>query len=484
MRFRAIIKNKRIPYFTFLLPLFFVVHGLSEYLFYIPVIKTFELFVFYTVVNILLIAFFYIGFKDTTKAAFTAFISFAFFCFFGAIHDGLKNLFPDFFLTRYSFFIPLLLVIYILLLYAATKRNGFIKLIKYFNLTLIVLILFDLSIIGYKIITNKNDDSRFPVCGECSKPDVYLIVLDGYAGNRQLISDFSYHNKHFFDGLGELGFYLIPESKSNYQGTVFSISSLLNFEYLNLKDFSVTDKNLNYCYRKISQNKAVKFFQQHGYEFYNNSIFDIGNAASRSQKTFLISGVDLISSQTLWSRVKKDLYYNFLMNYLGNSSQYKDFVYNDLENNLLLYNKTKADANIRSNKPKFIYTHLMMPHFPYYFNETGQLNQLADLRYDQLKRKDLYLGYLKYCNRQVLSLVHHIKKATQGKAIIMLLSDHGYRYASNAENYYSNLAAIYRPDGVYGSYYDSISNVNQFRVLFNQYFHQNFEILPDRAADK
>ncbi|HEU0110529.1 MAG TPA: hypothetical protein VFQ73_06605, partial [Flavisolibacter sp.] len=78
----------------------------------------------------------------------------------------------------------------------------------------------------------------------------------------------------------------------------------------------------------------------------------------------------------------------------------------------------------------------------------------------------------------------HIKKATQGKAIIMLLSDHGYRYASNAENYYSNLAAIYRPDGVYGSYYDSISNVNQFRVLFNQYFHQNFEILPDRAADK
>ncbi|HEU0112984.1 MAG TPA: hypothetical protein VFQ73_19065, partial [Flavisolibacter sp.] len=160
----------------------------------------------------------------------------------------------------------------------------------------------------------------------------------------------------------------------------------------------------------------MKFFQQHGYEFYNNSIFDIGNAASRSQKTFLISGVDLISSQTLWSRVKKDLYYNFLMNYLGNSSQYKDFVYNDLENNLLLYNKTKADANIRSNKPKFIYTHLMMPHFPYYFNETGQLNQLADLRYDQLKRKDLYLGYLKYCNRQVLSLVHHIKKATQGKA--------------------------------------------------------------------
>jgi hypothetical protein len=161
------------------------------------------------------------------------------------------------------------------------------------------------------------------------------------------------------------------------------------------------------------------------------------------------------------------------------SQQYRNFVFRDLENNNLLYNKTINDA-ARGNSPKFVYTHLMMPHFPYYYTEDGALNKLLDLRYDKIKRKDLYIGYLKFCNKKILSLITSIKRAPRKEAVIMVLSDHGYRYVSDKKNYFSNLAAVYLPNKNYESYYDTLTNVNQFRVLFNTCFSQTFPILTDK----
>ncbi len=51
-------------------------------------------------------------------------------------------------------------------------------------------------------------------------------------------------------------------------------------------------------------------------------------------------------------------------------------------------------------------------------------------------------------------------KNTRGKAMILFLSDHGFRYS---------------PSG----FYDSITNVNGFRVVFDKMFHLNLPLLKD-----
>jgi hypothetical protein len=66
-------------------------------------------------------------------------------------------------------------------------------------------------------------------------------------------------------------------------------------------------------------------------------------------------------------------------------------------------------------------------------------------------------------------------------AAMILLGDHGYRRAdvSTTKRLFQNLNAVYFPDKNYGFLYDSISNVNEFRTVFNKLFGQQFLLQRD-----
>jgi len=68
----------------------------------------------------------------------------------------------------------------------------------------------------------------------------------------------------------------------------------------------------------------------------------------------------------------------------------------------------------------------------------------------------------------------------------MILSDHGSRHLNKGEevtNDFVNLNAKYIPGKNYALCYDSITNVNQFRVLFNTCFAQQLPLLKDSISD-
>jgi hypothetical protein len=67
----------------------------------------------------------------------------------------------------------------------------------------------------------------------------------------------------------------------------------------------------------------------------------------------------------------------------------------------------------------------------------------------------------------------------------MLLGDHGFREGVKKEEHkyaFMNLNAIYLPEKNYEGFYDSISNVNQFRVLLNKEFEQHLSLLKDSTT--
>jgi hypothetical protein len=128
----------------------------------------------------------------------------------------------------------------------------------------------------------------------------------------------------------------------------------------------------------------------------------------------------------------------------------------------------------------------MMPHYPYYFDSGGTplpIEKLGGL--SRVTAKD-YIEYLQYGNKRLLELIDNILSGCVSPPLIIVLSDHGFRHPEkNADLAYDfiNLNAVYFPDGNYSRFYDSISNVNQFRVIFNQYFGQRLPILKDSTTN-
>jgi len=143
--------------------------------------------------------------------------------------------------------------------------------------------------------------------------------------------------------------------------------------------------------------------------------------------------------------------------------------------------KLESEIKTQGGKPKFVYAHLMIPHDPYYFDENGNYNP-DSLIYRFLPQ--LYIKQLVYANGLITRIVDELMMDTARKKIIIIEGDHGYRehlQRSKMPEIFRNLNAYYFPDKNYGSLYDSISPVNTFRVIFNQYFHQHFALLPDTS---
>jgi hypothetical protein len=474
---------KNLPFFAVLFPLFFVLHGYQQYVLFVPFSALLALAIRYLLGSLLLFGIFLWLYKETIKAGMAVFITLLFFCLFGALHDFLQKFLQGTFFVKYIFLLPLLAIIYIALLISLRHRKIKARWTAYLNLVFVVLLIIDAGTILYKVRTVQKPDIVLSRCDTCAKPDVYLIVVDGYAGKEQLHNDFSFNNDFFLDSLMKMGFRVLAKSSSNYVRTEFSMASLLNIDYHRLNDYTVTEQSLFYCYRRIAKNNVVAAFHQQGYKFVNNSIFDIDNEEAPVSNSFLITGANLIESETLFSRLKRDVYIPFLMDHLGGTALYKDFVFQAYKSDENLVDRLEKIVHKQWQQPRFVYTHLLMTHFPYYFREDGRLNDMQNIRVDNYEDKDLYLANLKYTNKRLLSLVQKILQASRKPPVIVLMSDHGFRYAANPVNAFSNLAAIYLPGKQYGLYYDTASNVNQFRILFNTVFHQQLPLLEDRNGE-
>jgi len=92
-----------------------------------------------------------------------------------------------------------------------------------------------------------------------------------------------------------------------------------------------------------------------------------------------------------------------------------------------------------------------------------------------------YIQYLRYTNTVLLKIVDEIIQSNKTPPVIILMSDHGFRWLPGGDDTYafSNLFSIYLPDKNYGLFNDSITNVNVFRALLNAKFCQQLPMLKD-----
>jgi len=477
-------------FFLYLLPIFFVLHGITENYTLVPVRDAVWLTLFYigcTVVVALISWFFY---KDFRKANIAAFILMVIYFFFGTFHDTLKSMFPDSFVSKYTFILPLLFILASIITFLIKKsKSDFKHIFLYLNTVLVVLLVVEILTINKKVaairIPEVSLGKEFTKCKDCTTPDIYFIVADGYTNNTALKEVFNFDNTAFETELKQRNFHIINNSFSNYNATAYSMTSMLNLNYLgNLTSLDDNMENLLICYQEIKQNQTLLFLKDKGYQFYNYSDFNFPGQPAVTNPTFLLAKTRTITSQTLSGRIYRDLWYHLATDFKLKSVVNK-YVYGQLRNNDKVYKLTEDVVEKKSNSPKFVYTHLVIPHNPYYFDKNGTPASIEKLQdYSGSNRKD-FVEYLQYANKKLLSLIDHIKNKSSQPPVIILMGDHGFRQFNDSTDkkyYFMNLSSFSIPSGNYTGFYDSSSSVNQIRTFLNTQFNQKLTLLKDSTV--
>jgi len=332
------------------------------------------------------------------------------------------------------------------------------------------------------------------------KPDVYFLVFDSYPGTTFLKDYMQFDNSPFNDTLENRGFRVLADPKSNYNRSAFSISATLNFEYLlKIKNFQpASAKDYTEATLTVEHSTVPKVFKHFNYRFFNLSIFDIGNAPSLHPEDFLtLPEQEVLLYNTLAERLRRDLLWNLVtgkhavpflqkmeerrqQNLTNGQIKKRDF------NNLVIDSLMKIPLQ-ETNSPKFVYAHIYLPHPPFFYNETGSENELKTIL-DEKSQEDkaLFLSYLKYTNRVALKIIDQIIRVSGDSSLIILQSDHGFRDftggPSHPQAFFRNYSAFYFPDKNYSTLYDTMSNINTFPVIFNQYFGTHIPLQKDSSV--
>jgi hypothetical protein len=148
--------------------------------------------------------------------------------------------------------------------------------------------------------------------------------------------------------------------------------------------------------------------------------------------------------------------------------------------------------------PKFVFVHIVAPHPPFVFDAEGRA---TDQRYPfvswdgnmfQGTNEEYIQGYsdqVSFLNDSLLVWVEGLLSGSSPEPIIILQGDHGPRstvvWRSPSEDAMREgtgiLNAYYLPGVDNAVLYDEISPVNSFRIILNEYFNANLELLPDRT---
>ncbi|HEY8108966.1 MAG TPA: sulfatase-like hydrolase/transferase [Patescibacteria group bacterium] len=318
-------------------------------------------------------------------------------------------------------------------------------------------------------------------------PDIYYLVFDRYTGSIGLSESYDFDNGKFLTQLQRRGFYVPKRSFANYPVTASSVSSSLNGGPLATKgpvDRAETAKPL---YKLLQRPAVPAYLQDRGYEFVQlGSWWGPTMRSQQADRNPLTAWmVEVFGIQT---------HFGDLSGVFINKTAFPDLFTKLPSARTTLYDnhgpafqsqvtQTEDLAAERGGKPKFVFTHFLMPHPPYIYDRDG----------DRLFPRGLsgwhrYLRQLEYTNDRILEMVDTIRKRDP-HAIVILQADEGEypkRFAKDAKPSDAQirqktnvLNAYYFPGEDYDALYDSITPVNTFRIVLNQFFGTDLAKQPD-----
>jgi len=365
------------------------------------------------------------------------------------------------------------------------------------SIILLSLIFFNITAYNFENFSSFNDETYEPIIvgnNLGSLPDIYYIVLDEYAPLRTLNTVYDYDNSDFVKFLQERDFYIAKNSHSNYAETFLAMASTLNMKYVNYLSDTVGEESLDQRipYQMISNNHVMKNLKSIGYEIYN---FDSGWWGTRSLQ---IADVNLCSKNqnmdfhTLHALKQISIFRAFDMFIKDPSSK---IFHQERRDRIFCQFDDITKIKQETEKPVFVFMHVMAPHDPYVFGRDGEE---VDYKYtfgptgiaylDPSEEKTAYLNQLIYLTKTLRGVIENLQENSENQPIIIIQSDTGpsTKFGETVNEMHqvdrmSIFNAYYFPNGKYDLLSDDITPVNSFRIVFDSNFQTDYGLVEDRV---
>ncbi len=274
--------------------------------------------------------------------------------------------------------------------------------------------------------------------GEPERPDIYVILLDGYPRSDVLQYAFALDNEPFLDALTDRGFEVASASRSDYLWTHVSVPSALNLAYVEqipamldvIEGRAPRQPTLR---TTVANSVAFDVAREHGYTAVGvGSGFE--EVAPRRADVYIDGGqlnefeTSLITS-TFAGAIVAALAPDFA------SGQQRDRIEYNLD--------VLADiAETPGRPPAFTFAHVPAPHQPVVLGEDGAPVEVpisdsfyADSPMERGEDPDefieRYRAQLPYLNGRVLDAIDAIVAASSVPPVVVLIADHGSASAVN-----------------------------------------------------
>jgi hypothetical protein len=408
-------------------------------------------------------------------------------------------------LGKHSILMVLMLIILtVLVVMVLRTRKDLSKLNRSISLILSVLIFFQFVNVAsyymgqdYRVVSNHSTEPQanrivpLNAANIITRPDIYYIILDAYSRDDVIRKYINIDTRPFLAALRQKGFYIGACSTSNYDFTTVSLSSSLNMNFVqNLDPRFIPDNESNAMMDDyIIHSKVRSTLESIGYKtisfatgFSFSEWKDADEYLTTAQPSLLSPNVQPFEAlwfKTTGLRALFDTHPPFLSTWLNNLS----FPYsNHVAREEYLLDTLPQLA--MQPAPKFVFAHVIIPHVPLVFRADGSIT--TDDRYfretfDQPSSTEFlidgYKNQVEYINQRMLSIVEAILKNSAQPPVIIIQGDHGLLYYDQ----FPILNAYYLPDAGIQKLYPTITPVNSFAVVFNQFFNAQLPLLPDNS---
>ena len=309
---------------------------------------------------------------------------------------------------------------------------------------------------------------------DASHPDVYYVILDGYARADALATHYGFDNEPFLNALRQRGFIVADQGTSNYPYTYLSLGSSLNERYLT-DDIA---QGVPYqAYLGLIRSATVpQRFRERGYRY------DLVRSAWAGTSGSPLADQVLGPEPAIGTEFEVALLDGSLLRGLAPQPSIADY-------HLAAFDALETVAG--DPGPTFTLAHIVAPHPPYVLDRHGNvILDTAALRgaWGGADNERGYIEQVRFVNDRLLQAIDRILATSTTRPIIVLQGDHG-SWSSRFERgvaphdveaeRMSILNAYLVPDGVSALLYPEITPVNTFRAIDQGLFGEPVEFLPD-----
>lgn len=309
-------------------------------------------------------------------------------------------------------------------------------------------------------------------------PDIYYIVLDCYTSLDSLRDFWDYDSADFIAFLRKNHFLINPGAKSEFRRTLYCLSSRLNMRYQPPAFSSWENRyNRNALMRIIENSAGPALLESAGYKIVNLSMTPLGSEPAHYPMEF-------------------NLCIRSVFHSLADRSILRDLVATDTERTSAAGPRSLADARLRqfhtldavaaepSEKPRFVFVHLMMTHAPFVFNRDGSLHDLLD---EKTCTNTNYLDQLVYTTSLLTQSITRILENASQPPVIILQGDHGFRALKDdpenkVQESYSILSAMLLPGAPADDSQLDMLPVNTLRLVLNHVFKAGLPNLTSNVS--